>query len=144
MKKSLSIFAALIIVLMGLTSACSSYKNQKVNLYTGMQPIKSEITVVNYSSDFVELRIRIDQNTDLQTRWLYHIIEDEQKNFISEGWYPTTIGHNTAYTIKIKAKEGYSFESGREYSLCIGLRNPEETVRVSNNYMCKIYQKFVI
>ena len=144
MGKSLSIFLALLFVSIGLTSSCSSYKDQKVNLYTGMQPAKVNVSVTDFSSDFVELKIKVDESTTLQTKWLYHIIEDEQKNFISEGWYPTTIGHNTTYTIKIKAKKGFFFESGKEYALCIGLANPEATIRWSDNYKCEIYQKFTI
>ena len=144
MGKSLSIFLALLFVSIGLTSSCSSYKDQKVNLYTGMQPVKINVSVTDFSSDFVELKIRVDESTKLLPEWLYHIIEDEQNNFISEGWYPTTIGQNAAYTIKIKAKKGFIFESGKEYALCIGLRNPEATIRYSANYKCAIYHKFTI
>ena len=144
MKKSLSIFLPLLFVAIGLTSSCSSYKDKKVKLYTGMQPLKIDISVIDFSSEFVELKIRINERKRLQTKWLYHIIEDDQENFISEGWYPTTIAENASYTIKIKAKKGFSFESGKEYALCIGLRNPEQTIRSSNNYKCEIYQKFTI
>ena len=144
MGKSLSIFLALLFVSIGLTSSCSSYKDQKVNLYTGMQPVKINVSVTDFSSDFVELKIRVDESTTLQTEWLYHIIEDEQNNFISEGWHPTTIGQHFAYTIKIKVKKGFFFEAGKEYALCIGLRNPEETVRNTPNYKCEIYQKFTL
>jgi hypothetical protein len=144
MRRSLSIFLASLIVAIGLTSSCSSYKDQKVKLYSGMQPVKIDISVKDFSPDFVELKIRIIEHAKLRTKWLYHIIEDEQENFISEGWYPITIADNATYTIKIKAKNGFSFESGKEYALCIGLRNPEQTIRSSNNYKCEVYQKFTI
>ena len=109
MRKSFSIFFTLLFVSIGLTSSCSSYKNKKVNLYTGMQPAKINVSVTDFSSDFVELKIKVDESTTLQTEWLYHIIEDEQKNFISEGWYPTLINQHAAYTIKIKVKKGFFF-----------------------------------
>jgi hypothetical protein len=144
MRRPLSIFLAFLFVAIGLTSSCSSYKDQKVKLYTGMQPIKVDISVIDFASNFIELKIKIIEHRKLQSKWLYHIIEDDQGNFVSEGWYPTTISDTATYSIKIKAKNGYSFESGKEYALCIGMQNPEATIRSSNNYKCEIYQKFTI
>jgi len=139
MKKALHILLALIFVSMGLTS-CSRYKDKKVNLYTGMQPIKTRLEVLDFSPDFVELRIRVNK-TEKWGEKLYHIITDAQKNFISEGWY---LSQNRAYTIKMKVKEGFFFEPGKEYALCIGLQNPEGIIRYSVDYRCEIYQKFTM
>lgn len=142
-KLSFIMVLVLIIVSVGLISSCSIYKDQKVNLYSGMQPAKIHVSVTDYSPEFVELKILVDESSKLQNKWLYHIIEDEQKNIISEGWYSTTIG-NAAYKIRIKTKEGFFFEHGKEYALCIGLQNPEETLLRTNKYKCEIYHKFTL
>ena len=140
MKKALHVLLALIFVSIGLTSSCSRYKDQKVNLYHGMQPSSEFIKVMKCTPDEVTFRIQIQ----FAQKKLYHIIEDEEKNFISEGWFPTTLGIESFYILKMKAKEGFFFEPGQEYALCIGEENPEKTIRYSANYRCKIYHKFTM
>ena len=140
MKKALHVLLALIFVSIGLTSSCSLYKDQKVNLYHGMQPSSKFIKVIKCTPDEVTFRIQIQ----FTQKKLYHIIEDEEKNFISEGWFPITLSVEQFYILKMKAKEGFFFEPGQEYALCIGLENPEQTIRYSANYRCKIYHKFTM
>jgi len=149
MKKALHVLLALIFVSIGLTSSCSLYKDQKVNLYHGMQPSSKFIKVIKCTPDEVTFCIQIQFTQKklyhiIEQKKLYHIIEDEEKNFISEGWFPITLGIEVFYILKMKAKEGFFFEPGQEYALCIGLENPEQTIRYSANYRCKIYHKFTM
>ena len=149
MKKALHVLLALIFVSIGLTSSCSRYKDQKANLYHGMQSSSKFIKVIKCTPDEVTFRIQIrfiqkQLHDIIRQKELYHIIEDEEKNFISEGWFPTTLGIESFYILKMKAKEGFFFEPGQEYALCIGEENPEKTIRYSANYRCKIYHKFTM
>ncbi len=139
MRKLLFYFIILITLLN--TFYCSSgVKPTKIEFYHGIQPPEGYISILNFTSEMIEFKIRVK----FAERKLYYIIADEKGNFISEGWYRTSIGSTRIYYVKMKAKKGFEFQSGIKYRLCIGKQNPEFVSRFTSKYRCLVDYKFVL
>ena len=139
MKKLVFYFIAFIF-LFCVSCSAPKVKKSKIILYHGIQPPEGYVSVLNFSPKEIEFRIRVK----FKDRKLYHIIADEEGNFIAEGWYRTSIDSTGIYYIKMKAKKGFKFQSGKKYRLCIGKQNPELMDLFTSKYRCLVDYEFVL
>lgn len=133
-------FFCLLIISAFLTASCALPKEKRVHLYYGEQPPHRFIRVLQASPNSVTFEIRIK----FAQAHLYHIIADENDNFLAEGWFPTAKNPRGIYTVTLKPKKGLLFQPGKTYYLCIGDANPEQTLYQSSNYKCIVYFPFTI
>jgi|Deesub1362A_J573_1020465.scaffolds.fasta_scaffold00685_17 hypothetical protein len=138
MRKQIALFGLILIAF--LAFSCALPQKKKVHLYHGEQPPPRFIRVVKASPQKVTFEIRIK----FTQRHLYHIIADEEDNFIAEGWFPTAKDPRGIYRVTLKPKKGLTFQPGKTYYLCIGAQNPEQILYYSSNYRCLVYFGFTI
>jgi len=139
MKKLLFCFI-IFISLFCVSCGPKKVKTGKIELYHGIRPPEGFITVLSFSPREIEFRIRVK----FKDRKLYHIIADEEGNFIAEGWYRTSIDSTGIYYIKMKVKKGFKFQPGKKYRLCIGKQNPELMDLFTSKYRCLVDYEFVL
>ncbi len=120
--KKLSIIFSVLIGCIGLIS-CASGHRQGDTLYsalTGGPPLlPGRIYIEEFNEKEIVFKIRISFPREApQAEWLEYVIMDEEENSISE----ESFYHDKrrAYTIKMKAKEGFIFRKGKNYTLNIG------------------------
>jgi hypothetical protein len=142
--KEIFLFIPIIILFLGISS-CASYmeeyndKDDNVRFYHGQKLQDVFISVENFSAEEIEFKIRRGP----QVEYLYHIIVDENDERISEGWYPAYKTKKEHYIVKMKPKEGKTFQSGKTYRLCVTEQNPEFIYYYSKNVQCEVYYEFV-
>ena len=144
MKKSF--FTSLILILLVGMINCTSYMDkyyqgsQKMHFYHGYKLQDRFISVLNFTNEEIEFKIRRGSSQ----KYLYHVIIDEEEERISEGWFPTYKIKTEHYTVKMKAKKGLSFQTGKKYRLCVGLHNPDLVYYHTNKYKCYVDYEFVL
>jgi len=144
--KKLLIYTLLLFFVTGLTS-CTSYMDeyykgrQKIHFYHGIKHKDMFISVEDFTPKEIEFKVR---RLGGSKTYLYHIILDEEEERISEGWYPTLKVGIEHYTVRMKAKKGYSFQSGNRYRLCIGGSSPDLVYYFNNKYKCYVDYEFVL
>ncbi|MCP2519101.1 hypothetical protein NLC82_01750 [Candidatus Aminicenantes bacterium AC-335-A11] len=136
--KKISLYLLIFIFTAFCTS--SKIKRSEIKLYYGTLPPESTISIVDYTPDWVEFQIRVK----FKIKKLYHIIADNENNFVSEGWYRTSVNSSGIYNVKMRVKKGFKFQPGKKYCLCIGSQNPELTYVFSSKYRCIIYYEFTL
>ena len=138
MKKNL-ISGLTILALLGLVTCAVQSKKAKMRFYHGPVVPDVFISVVGHTAEVIEFKIR----TQFVEKHAYHLVLDGNDP-ISEGWFPTARVQTDFYTVKMKAKKGAMFQSGKEYRLCIGTENPQYVYVYSSNYPCLVDYKFVL
>jgi hypothetical protein len=119
--------------------SCAPATRGKMHFYHGQKVPDEFISVLSSSAQEVEFKVRVEFK---ETR-LYHLIL-EGDEVLAEGWYPAVRGAENFYTVRIKAKEGVQFETGKTYRLCIGVQSPEYIAVYSSNYQCLVDYEFVL
>lgn len=142
MKKLLSVFFILALSLGAMF--CTSSK--KLDFYRGasVRPIYISVTT-DFTPEEIGFRVEMYGRPD----YLYHIVLNEDGERISEGWFRTRAVDTRAYVVSMKAKEGFSFEQGKVYHLCVGQKHPDiveygKSHYRTNNYPCTIYWEFTL
>lgn len=125
----LFIYAALAFM---LSCSATQYpkQNLKISRSTAIPPQFVNVEKYDARSITISIRVKFIQSH------LYHILSDEEDNFIAEGWFPTSKDASGRYSVTMTAKEGYSFARGQKILLCIGQKHPEEYLYRSNAYQC--------
>jgi hypothetical protein len=119
--------------------SCAGASKGKMTFYHGNNIPAQFIDIVRWGPLEIEFSIRVDF---LQPH-LYHIVLDENDP-VAEGWFQTSRTKGQPYIVILKPKKGLSFSPGKEYRLCIGNENPEETVVYRSSYRCLADYKFVL
>ena len=114
--------------------SCSSTSYSKQNLkISRSSPIPAQfVNVEGYDAGSITIAIRVK----FTQSHLYHILSDEQDNFLAEGWFPTAKDPSGRYSVTMKANKGFTFSPGQKILLCIGQKHPEEYMYRSNAYQC--------
>ena len=139
MKKLLSIFFILVLSL-GAISCSLNRDDPNITFYHPLNLEDRYFFVVSQTPEEIEFRIGLSYRPN----YLYHMIFDEEEERISEGWIWTRPIDTDYYTFKMKPKEGYSFDPGERYSLCIGHQNPNLVYYHTNKYGCIALYEFVL
>ena len=129
------IFGFLILFSVGVfLVSCSSksYPTQDLKISRSSAIPAQFVNVEGYDSGSITIAIRVKFD---QTH-LYHILSDEQDNFMAEGWFATAKDSSGRYSVTMKAKDGFSFAPGQKILLCIGQKHPEEYMYRSDSYQC--------
>jgi len=138
MKKTL--FLSLVsILIIGFISCGAERKAPKTHLYHGLRIADRFVSVLNFTSEEIEFKIR----ADFIPESFYYIVTNEKGEFIAEGWFNLIQRQRYFKVIKTKAKKGLSFQPGRKYRLCVGLQNPRHP-RYVINYRCIVDYWFVL
>ncbi|NIM59318.1 MAG: hypothetical protein GTO16_10300 [Candidatus Aminicenantes bacterium] len=143
--KKLLFPSSILVLLMGMIN-CTSYMDkyhqgsQKIHFYHGQKLQDRFISILNFTTDEIEFKIKIASSQ----YYLYHIIIDEEEACISEGWFPTSKIKTEFYTVRMKAKKGLSFQPGKKYRLCVGFQNPDLVYYRTNKYKCFVDYEFVL
>ena len=128
-----------LIVVAGLISCASETVRPKMTYYHGQKPPDAYFTMVGYTAGEIEFKIRVD----FAAKHMYHLILEGDKP-LAEGWYPTNLGAEEFYKVKIQAKKGLIFQPGKTYRLCIGAESPELVAEYRNTYKCIVDYEFVL
>lgn len=126
--------------------SCASYMDRyhkgsrKIHFYHGQKLQDRFVSVLDFSPKEIEFKIQRGP----QAEYLYHVILDEEEVRISEGWFPAYKVRAEHYTIRMKAKKGFSFKPGKKYRLCVGTSNPDLVYYSTNNYKCYVDFEFVL
>jgi len=113
-------------------AACSTYKaNPELNYYHGPNVPPGYITVLRATPAEIEFQIRVE----FPRKQMYHLVL-EGNTPVAEGWFSTLRAGGEQYTVKMRPKEGLTFEAGKTYRLCIGAQSPEAIQMTSRNYEC--------
>jgi hypothetical protein len=119
---------------LALLVACSASQypeqNLKISRSTPIPPQFVKVEKYDAQSITISIHVKFIQSH------LYHILSDEEDNFIAQGWFPTSKDASGRYSVTMTAKEGYSFAPGQEILLCIGQEHPEKYMYRSNAYQC--------
>jgi hypothetical protein len=119
---------------LALLVSCSAsqypVQNLKISRSTPIPPQFVNIEKYDAQSITISIHVKFIQSH------LYHILSDEEDNFIAEGWFPTSKDASGRYSVTMTAKEGYSFAPGQKILLCIGQEHPEKYMYRSNAYQC--------
>jgi hypothetical protein len=105
-------------------------QNLKISRSTAIPAQFVNVESYDAGSIIISIRVKFTQSH------LYHILSDEQDNFIAEGWFPTSKDTSGRYSVAMTAKEGFTFAAGQKILLCIGQKSPEEYMYRSNAYQC--------
>lgn len=133
-SQSLVFGLPLLLLVFTVLVSCSGngYPTQNLKI-SRSTPIPDQfVSVDRYDADSITITIRVK----FTQSHLYHILCDEENNFLAEGWFPTAKDNSGRYSITLEAKEGVSFATGQRILLCIGGRHPEEYMYRSNSYQC--------
>lgn len=134
-KSGIRLFVILFIcATLYLLTSCSAAQYPEQNLKISRStPIPPQfVNVEKYDAQSITIAI----NVKFVQSHLYHILSDEEDNFIAEGWFPTSKDASGRYSVTMTAKEGYSFSPGQKILLCIGQEHPDEYLYKSNAYQC--------
>jgi len=123
----------------GLISCAAEKVKPKMTYYHGLKPFDLCFTIVDYTAEEIEFKIRINFNS----LFMYHLILEGNEP-LAEGWYSTLQNAEEGYRVKIKAKRGVVFQPRKTYRLCIGSGSPEEAARYRNSYRCLAEYEFVL
>ena len=140
------LFASLILIFFLSMISCTSYMDKyyqgskKAHFYHGQKLQDRFVSILSYTPEKIEFKIRRGP----RSKYFYHITVDEEEERISEGWFPAYKVQGEHYTLKTKAKKGYSFQLGKKYRLCVGFSNPDLVYIYSNNYKCFVDYEFVL
>lgn len=130
-----------LLALCAAAAACSSfYKAQpEMRYYHGRNVPEGYIKIASASAEAITFEIRVE----FSQRQLYHLVLDGDTP-VAQGWFPTSKTAAEAYTVTLTPREGFRFESGKAYRLCIGSQNPEEVQLTSSNYRCMVDYEFTM
>lgn len=145
--KKLILYSLIVVFFMGMI-CCASYMeksysgNKKLHFYHGPKLQDMLISIVNLSPEEIEFKIK----TAPPGEYLYHFILDEEEARVSEGWFPTQLltAEPEHYTVRMKAKKGFTFQPGKKYRLCVGSENPDAVYYRTNYYKCFIDYEFIM
>lgn len=137
--KRIFIGLSIIIFLAALVSCTSPANKVKMNYYHGAVPPDFYVSVIQHTPEEITFQIRVS----FGQKHLYHLVLDGN-NPISEDWFPTIRTNTHSYTVTMKPKKGFLFETGKTYRLCIGEENPELIAVHSSNYRCLVDYEFVL
>ena len=138
MKKTRQV--ALIFAVCAGLMACASGGRRAVMHYDHGSTIPDQyISVVGYTSNEIEFKIA----AKFPLKHAYHLVLDGDIP-LAEGWYPASRPEANFYTVKLKAKKGVLFQTGKPYRLCVGAESPDFIAVHSSNYRCIIDYEFIL
>lgn len=116
--KKIFIVSLVVIGCMEIFSCASGHRQVDIlHPKGGISVTGSRIYIEEFNEKEIVFMIRTSRS---ETMWLEYVIEDEAGNAISEeAFYHDGVRRNSIR--KLKAKEGYEFRKGENYTLYIGI-----------------------